>query len=188
MDSNAELVRRCIAGEPEAFDRLVREYMNTVLGLAYNYTGDYHTAQDLAQETFIQAFQSIEKLRDGSRFKIWLLRIARNKCIDHIRRKPRWLSLDETRELRREAFSKAAAAGEPDGGEGFTEEDLISVLQSLRKDYREIFVMKHIDNLSYREIAELLHMTVSAVGEKLYRVRSMIRERLMETKSGSNRP
>jgi RNA polymerase sigma-70 factor (ECF subfamily) len=184
MDRTAELVRRCIDGDPVAFERLVRDHMNTVLGLAYNYVGDFSTAEDIAQETFVQALQSIDSLRDGARFKVWLLKIARNKCIDAIRRTPRWVSLDQNKDLEREISLKSAPA--PDDPEiRFTEDDLLTALRSLRQDYREIFVMKHINNLTYREISEILNMTVSAVGEKLYRVRSMIRDKLEDMKHGS---
>jgi len=185
MDPTSELVRRCIAGDSSAFERLVREYMNTVLGLAYNYVGNFSTAEDIAQETFVQAFQSLESLRDGARFKVWLLKIARNKSIDAIRRSPRWVSLDQSRDVEREvSMHSIPAAADP--GFKFGEEDLISALGSLREDYREIFVMKHIDNLSYKEISLILGMTVSAVGEKLYRVRSMIREKLEDIKLRSD--
>ncbi len=186
MVPTSELVRRSIAGDGEAFDCLVREYMNTVLGLAYNYLGNFHTAEDIAQETFVQAFQSISSLRNGNRFKIWLLRIARNKCIDYIRRNPRHLSMDQDQELQKEVSLRATTAIPQAEAEEFSEADLFSALNSLRADYREIFIMKHVDNLSYREISELLGMSISAVGEKLYRVRSMIRERLGEIKSGSS--
>jgi RNA polymerase sigma-70 factor, ECF subfamily len=188
MDPTSDLVRRCADGDPLAFDCLVREYMNTVLGLAYNYVGNFHTAEDLAQETFVQALQSISSLRDGSRFKVWLLRIARNKCIDYIRRNPRWLSIDQDQDLHKEVSIKARTAppDQEDDGSDYSEADLLTALNSLRDDYREIFVMKHVDNLSYRDISELLGMTVSAVGEKLYRVRSMIREKLIENRSGSS--
>jgi RNA polymerase sigma-70 factor, ECF subfamily len=188
MDPTSELVCRCTQGDPEAFDCLVRMYMNTVLGLAYNYVGNFHTAEDLAQETFIQAFQSISSLRDGARFKVWLLRIARNKCIDHIRRNPRWLSIDQDKELHQEVALKAAVfpVGAETEAANHSEVSLLSALNSLRDDYREIFVMKHVDNLSYKEISDLLGMTVSAVGEKLYRVRSMIREKMEEIQPGSN--
>jgi RNA polymerase sigma-70 factor (ECF subfamily) len=188
MDPSSDLVRRCADGDPLAFDCLVREYMNTVLGLAYNYVGNFHTAEDLAQETFVQAFQSISSLRDGNRFKVWLLRIARNKCIDYIRRNPRWLSIDQDQDLHKEVAlkTKVDPALDRDDRADFSEADLLTALNSLRQDYREIFIMKHVDNLSYREIADLLGMTVSAVGEKLYRVRSMIRERLIETRPGSS--
>jgi RNA polymerase sigma-70 factor, ECF subfamily len=186
MDPTSELVQRCVAGDPGAFERLVREHMNTVLGLAYNYVGDFSAAEDIAQETFVQAFQSIDSLRDGSRFKVWLLRIARNKCIDTLRRNPRMISLDQHKELEREISMKSARTPGDDQGVAFAEADLLSALNSLRVDYREIFIMKHIDNLSYKEIAEILGMTISAVGEKLYRVRSMIRDKLEGIKIGGN--
>jgi RNA polymerase sigma-70 factor (ECF subfamily) len=187
MDPTSELVRRSIDGDSEAFDCLVREYMNTVVGLAFNYVGNFHTAEDLAQETFVQAFQSLERLRDGTRFKVWLLRIARNKCIDYIRRSPRWLSIDHDHELQREVSTKVATPfSHGEEASRFSEADLFSALNSLRNDYREIFLLKHVDNLSYKEISGLLGMTVSAVGEKLYRVRAMIREKLEDIKSGSN--
>jgi len=185
MDPTAELVRRSAAGDSKAFDCLVREYMNTVLGLAFNYVRNFHTAEDLAQDTFVQAYQSIASLRDGARFKVWLLRILRNKCIDHIRRNPRQLSLDHDEELQKEVSRKAIQpAPQESEPRRITEEELFHALDALRSDYREIFVMKHVDNLSYKEIADLLGMTVSAVGEKLYRVRSMIRAKLEE--AGSN--
>jgi RNA polymerase sigma-70 factor, ECF subfamily len=185
MDPTPELVRQCMNGDPIAFEMLVREHMNTVLGLAYNYVGNFSTAEDIAQETFVQAFQSLPSLRDGARFKIWLLKIARNKCIDAIRRNPHWISLDQNEELQKEIARKSISAD--DGlGARFSQEDLLKALRSLREDYREIFVMKHVDNLSYKEISILLGMTVSAVGEKLYRVRSMMREKLEDMKSRSN--
>jgi RNA polymerase sigma-70 factor (ECF subfamily) len=159
--------------------------MNTVLGLAFNYVGNFSTAEDIAQETFAQAFHSISTLRDTARFKVWLLKIARNKCIDTIRRNPQWVSLDENKELQKEIVRKSAAATEP-LEPGFSKEDLIAAMQTLREDYREIFVMKHVDNLSYKEISLVLGMTVSAVGEKLYRVRTMIREKLEERKLRSH--
>jgi len=185
MDPTSELVRQCIDGDPNAFERLVREHMNTVLGLAYNYVGNFSAAEDIAQETFVQAFQSLSSLRDGALFKIWLLKIARNKCIDAIRRKPNWVSLDQNKELHRE-ISQKAAPGKEGAEPEFSEEELIWAVDALREDYREIFVMKHINNLSYKEISNVLGMTVSAVGEKLYRVRSMLREKLKERKIRSN--
>lgn len=185
MDPTSELVRRCIEGDPAAFERLVREHMNTVLGLAYNYVGNFSAAEDIAQETFVQAFQSLTNLRDSTRFKVWLLKIARNKSIDAIRRSPHWVSLDQDKQLQREIALKPVAAPKDLAFE-FTEDDLLIALRSLRQDYREIFVMKHIDNFSYKEISRVLGMTVSAVGEKLYRVRSMIRDKLEDMKFGSH--
>ncbi len=185
MDSIPELVRRCMDGDPIAFELLVREHMNIVLGMAYNYVGDFSSAEDIAQETFTQAFQSLASLRDEGRFKVWLLKIARNKCIDTIRRNPHWVSIDQDKQLHQE-ISRKSIPGHEEPGNGFSEEDLLLAVKSLREDYREIFVMKHVDNLSYKEIAGILGMTVSAVGEKLYRVRSMIRAKLEDLKTGSD--
>jgi len=185
MDPTSELVQRCLDGDTGAFERLVREHMNTVLGLAYHYVGDFSVAEDVAQETFVQAFQSMNRLRNGARFKVWLLKIARNKCIDSLRRTPRMVPLEGNKEVEREILLKSAAP-HVDPPYEFTEDDLVDALKFLRRDYREIFVMKHVDNLSYKEISEILGMTVSAVGEKLYRVRSMLREKLENRKLGSN--
>lgn len=125
-------------------------------------------------------------LRDRARFKVWLLKIARNKCIDAIRRNPHWVSLDQNKDLQKEVSQKPVA-GQEDVAFVFSEDDLLTALRSLRQDYREIFVMKHVDNLSYKEISQFLGMTVSAVGEKLYRVRSMIRDKLEVLRLGDNR-
>jgi RNA polymerase sigma-70 factor (ECF subfamily) len=183
MDPTSDLVHRCVSGDSAAFERLVREHMNVVLGLAYNYVGNFSTAEDIAQETFVQAFQSLGTLRDGARFKVWLLKIARNKSIDAIRRNQNLISLDQNKVLQNEILSRPIP--EPDEKFEYTEEQLLAAVQSLRQDYREIFVMKHIDNLSYKEISNILGMTISAVGEKLYRVRAMLRE-ILEQKFGSH--
>jgi RNA polymerase sigma-70 factor (ECF subfamily) len=96
------------------------------------------------------------------------------------------LSIDQDQDLQREVVMKAVRAREGnDSTPEITEEALFAALNALRADYREIFILKHVDNLSYKEIAELLGMTVSAVGEKLYRVRTMVREKLEKDETGS---
>src|SRR5512137_372715 len=108
MDPTSKLVQRCLDGDAVAFERLVREHMNTVLGLAYHYVGDFSTAEDIAQEAFVQAFQSMRSLRNIACFKVWLLKITRNKCIDSIRHNPRMVSLEENKEVEREILLKSA--------------------------------------------------------------------------------
>ena len=189
MDPTSDLVRRCADGDPLAFDCLVREYMNTVLGLAYNYVGNFHTAEDLTQETFVQALQSISSLRDGSRFQSMAAAYREEQVHRLHPAQPRAGCRSITIRTCTGRFPSRQGRRlrtEEDDGSDFSEADLLTALDSLREDYREIFVMKHVDNLSYREISDLLGMTVSAVGEKLYRVRSMIREKLIENRSGSS--
>jgi RNA polymerase sigma-70 factor (ECF subfamily) len=80
-----EVVQRVLAGEPAAFDVLVRQYQQEIYRLAYRMTRSAEDARDLAQEAFIQAYRSLASFRGQSRFSTWLYRIAMNLCLTHLK-------------------------------------------------------------------------------------------------------
>src|SRR5690349_12009869 len=84
-----ELVERARGGELEAFNLLVGRYQDAVFGVAYSILGDFHEAQDVAQEVFIQAWRSLGALREAEKFSGWLYRIAQNRCKNVVTRSRR---------------------------------------------------------------------------------------------------
>ena len=171
------LVRQCLAGDRSAFDELVRQNMNVVFGLVVGITRNFHTAEDLTQEAFTKAFVSLPRLQDPQKFRNWVCRIARNCCLDHLRQRQAQASLETgLLEFALPAMQDLSASG--DSSEEMTGR-LLEEIDHLRDDYRQILILKHLEGLSYKEIGDILHMSVSAVGEKLFRVRHMLKDKLL---------
>ena len=172
-----ELARKAVSGDVSSFEELVRRHMNVVVGFAFSYTGDAFAAEDLAQEAFIKAFESLRNLEDPSKFGGWLRVICRNTCADYVRTRRTPVSLEALREAGQEPTDLSSLSPLDDISGSETESAILREIASLREDYREIIVLRHIEDLSYRKIASILEMSVSA-GEKLSRVRDILRRRL----------
>lgn len=153
----------------EAFERFVREHERMVRALAYSYVRDEHAANDVMQEVFLRAHRSVDGLRDPSKAKTWLYTMTRNAAIDLIRSRRRTVSIEEN-----EVDMPAPAAEEKSD----LLDKLLKVVDDLREDYRQIILMRYVDKMPYTQIAEVLGLTVGAVGEKLHRVRAMIASKL----------
>jgi len=176
-EDDAVFVRRALAGDQAAYEMLVEKYQRAAVGFAYGVTGERSAAEDAAQEGFVRAFQALGQLDKPGRFLSWLRTIVRNSAMDIMRRRQRTVSLDELAET---GFDpESLRTGTP--GDALAEEErvgaMLKILDGLRPDYREIVMLRYGEEMSYRAIAELLDMKVSAVGEKLSRVRNLLREK-----------
>jgi RNA polymerase sigma-70 factor (ECF subfamily) len=173
-----ELVRMALDGDTEAFGELVCRHQHAVRLLAKGMVKDYQTAEDLAQEAFIRAYHSLADLKEPDRFAGWVCTILRRTALDFLRLNKNVVSLDV---LRDEGFEPPQESTDAGAATLVTQEDdarVLEVLQNLREDYRDIIILKHVEKLSYKELAQRLNMSVSAVGEKLSRVRALLRRRL----------
>jgi RNA polymerase sigma-70 factor (ECF subfamily) len=178
LHSDAELVRGAVAGDTAAFEPLVRRYSDMIVRFSHHMVGDFQAAEDIAQEAFLKAFSHIGRLEDAAKFTTWLYSIARHLCLDWIRARRSTVSMDVLES------DGVEIPGDPDDlperyfETGEMHGQVLAELQRLRPDYREILLMKHVYELSYKEIGEVAGLSVSAVGEKLSRVRELLRKRL----------
>ncbi|MGH7143520.1 MAG: RNA polymerase sigma factor [Planctomycetota bacterium] len=175
-----ELVERVAGGDEVAFEELVRRYMNSGLGLAYALCGDWHVAEDIVQIAFLKAHRTLDQLKERAKFASWFHVIVRHASMDHLRSLKGNVSLEGLREGGFEVVGEEGAVLHVKAEAREEDTILIRTLFELRPDYREIIVMKHIDNLSYKQIADRLGMTVTGVGEKLSRVRQLLKQKLEE--------
>ncbi|MBN1809832.1 MAG: sigma-70 family RNA polymerase sigma factor [Planctomycetes bacterium] len=176
-EEDARLVQRVLGGDHSAYGQLVEKYQRVAVGFAYGVLGDPASAEDAAQEGFIRAFQALGRLDKPERFLSWLRTIIRNSATDFLRRRQRTISLDEMAES---GYDPASVDTEKPVDELAEEERLRlmqKILNGLRADYREIVVLRYGEDMSYKEIAAALDMKVSAVGEKLSRVRGILKEK-----------
>jgi len=165
------LLDRCRAGDDLAWEAIVRRYQGRVFGLAMQYMRDREEARDVAQEIFIKIYQKLGTLRDGATFLPWMLRLARNCCIDRLRRLK--VRTPEILVPLDDALEVAADGPTPEESwqEGGRRGILHRALGSLSATHREMIVLKEIEQLKMEEIADLLSVPLGTVKSRSNRAR-----------------
>ncbi len=166
------IIRKCLDGNADSYAILVDRYKSMVYNAAYRMVGDEDTAKDLAQESFISAYNGLGQFRFGAKFSSWLYSIVLNKCRDHLRLSKETVSTDEIAGVMPDSGTspeRAAAAGQ-------SKDILQQALEALPEDYREVLVLKHIEELDYREISAITGTAITALKVRAHRGREMLRK------------
>jgi len=175
------------AGEKSAFDKLVLKYQHKVFNLCYRFLGDYAEANDYAQETFIKVYRSLNKFKFQSSFSTWLYRITVNTCKNRLksaeyRYRRKMVRLDNPKESENGTYSiemgdeSLSPAAELEKKE---KRRLIQqAIDSLPEEQKTVIVLRHIEDLSYEEIAKITGYNLGTVKSKLARARQKLKERL----------
>jgi len=164
-----------------AYGELVHRHQNRLFNSLYRMLGSREDADDIAQESFVAAFQKLDTFRGDSQFYSWLFRIAYNTAIS-MKRKARLktVSGDKLKESSGQEPNDTNPDHEP-GHALHVEETQIAVqkaLNELSEEYREAIVLKEMEDLSYEEIAELADVPVGTIRSRLHRARAELREKL----------
>lgn len=169
---DAQLVARSLKQDHEVFGQLIDRHASRIINLAYRMVGNRAEAEDLAQETFLSAFKSLSTFRADSKFSTWLYRIATNKCKDWLRAKrpglePQDVDIDETLDIHvmdeqtpERLLSQQQVA-----------QELEQAIQRLPPLYREAFVMKHVEGMSYEEMEAILDVNSDTLKMRVYKGR-----------------
>src|SRR5947209_2145282 len=186
LGQDQSLVSRCLSGDEAAWEDLVRLHTRQVYGLCYRFTGSGSEAQDLTQEVFLRVFRTIRTFRsaEGS-FGTWLARVTRNLLIDHYRRTRQERvteSIEEQLPMLEEVG--AGAAVRPDHAVAGREasEILQATLQKLSPDLREAVILRDLQEMEYREIADVLGIPEGTVKSRINRGRAELARRLRKHK------
>src|SRR5579885_2165924 len=180
----SELVSRAQAGEDEAFAELVARYQNKIHRLAKNITQNNEDAEDVLQETFLKAYSHLAGFQRNSRFYTWIVRIAVNEALMKLRkrRNDRTVPLDEPVDTGEEAVTREIAVWEDNPEQRYSREEMQQILdeavEDLKPDFRTVFALRDIEELSTEETAEALGISVPAVKSRLLRARLALREKL----------
>lgn len=184
-DPDAELMLRVKRGDTAAFEELVDKYKQPVLNLCYRTIRDQTEAEDLAQNVFVQVFKSADRYRVEAKFTTWLFTIARNLCLNEIRRR-----------LRRPAESLEAAENPEDESVSRQFEDrkntpapdlllrdeltskVEEALAALPENQRTAILLFKEKDMSYEEISEILNCSLSATKSLIHRGREALKQRL----------
>jgi RNA polymerase sigma-70 factor (ECF subfamily) len=185
LDPDAALMLRVKQGDATAFAALVEKYKQPVMNLAWRTLRDETEAEDLAQNVFVQAWKSAERYQATAKFSTWLFTIARNLCLNEIRRRTRHPaeSLDQTREDDGEqplfqVEDKRLAAAPDELLRGELERKVDEALAALPENQRLALALCKQEELSYEEIAEVLDCSLSATKSLIHRARETLKARL----------
>ena len=172
-----DIIKRCQKGDGDAYAVLVDRYQSLAYTVACRMLGDADTANDIAQESFISAYGGLKHFRFGSKFSSWLTSIVLNKCRDHLRSRRVLVGIDEIAEISetgRRNPEQEASAGE-------SGEAVQKALNSLSPDYREVIILKHIEELDYQTISEILGVGIPALKVRAHRGREMLKDLLIRS-------
>ena len=178
-ETEPALIIRARDGDRTAFEELVRRSSRLVFARLYLETGSVHRAEDLLQETLLQAFRSVHRLKDPAGFRPWLLTIAHNAVIDAARRDGR---RKRTSPQAADAPLADVAARGPAPDEAAHREEarqhVLSALRSLPEEYRMPLALRYLTDADYETIGEQLGLTNGSLRGFLHRGLKMLRDRL----------
>jgi RNA polymerase sigma-70 factor (ECF subfamily) len=173
------ILTRCKAGDALAWEVLVRQYQARIYGIAYYYVRNAEDARDLAQEVFVRIYQNLEACIDAKMFTPWIIRIARNACVDHLRRRRarpqgRDVALDEVRNL-----PHPGSTPEQQWTANSRKRLIYRALNELTDLNREIILLKEIQGMQLDEIASLLKVPLGTVKSRSNRARIELARKVM---------
>jgi RNA polymerase sigma-70 factor, ECF subfamily len=172
------LLERCCSGDELAWEALVRRFQARIYGIAYHYVGNAEDARDLAQEAFIRIFQNLAAFPDPTKFLPWIIRITRNACIDHLRRKKARPPAHDV--VVDGLLTLQAPGGDPDQlYVADSRKRLIhSALLEMSDLNREMILLKDIQGLALEEIASLINVPLGTVKSRSNRARIELAHKL----------
>jgi RNA polymerase sigma-70 factor (ECF subfamily) len=189
LDQDLQLIERCLNGEEAAWEDMVKVHTRRVYAICYRFTGSDHQAQDLTQDVFLRIFRSLKSFRVGEgSFAVWLTRLTRNLLIDHYRRSKLERATDSIETQLPMLEETKAMSGRADGLLAGREasEALQGALQKLSPELRETVVLRDLEELEYREIAQVLNVPEGTVKSRLNRGRAEL-ARVLRIQSGGSR-
>ena len=163
---------RSVTGDAQAFAELVREHQGMVFSIAYHFLQDRSLAEDLAQEVFLELFQTLDRIQSPAHLVYWLRRVTANRCIDHGRKKNRNRRREMALEEAPEPVAQSPAA------DPMLLERLQQSLATLPEKQRLVVIMRFQEGLGPAEIAEVLEMPVNTVKSTLHRSLADLRKGL----------
>lgn len=187
VSSDDELIRRFKKGDKESFRELVEKYQSRIYSIVVAMIGDKNDAEDICQDIFIKVYRFLHQFKGKSKFYTWLYRLTINTCINaqnDRKRKPETISL--SRPIKEEGDTVLTRISEDNVKSSM---DVLknkelglkikSAIDSLSDGFKEVFILREIEDLSYKELAKILHCSEGTVKSRLFRAREKLKEKLL---------
>ena len=182
MSADTDLISRAAGGDPSAFQALVERHRSMVYRIAYQFAGNHHDAEDIAQEVFIKVYRSLDRFRQDAQLTSWMYRIVMNACIDHRRRQRLAIAapFGEEAEHRMLNTPEDTPGPEDRAYAGELGQVLESEIGRLPNGQRVVFVMRHHQGMKLCEIAAALGLAEGTVKRQLHAAVHRLRQALTE--------
>jgi RNA polymerase sigma-70 factor (ECF subfamily) len=183
-NDEGQLVTQARAGDAAAFTELVNRYERKIYRLAKHITQNDEDAEDVLQDAFLKAYEHLDTFKGDSKFYTWIVRIAVNEALMRLRKRKsdRTVPLDEPVDTGEETVQREIAVWEDNPEQRYSHAEMHDILdqavQTLKPDFRTVFVLRDIEELSTEETAETLGISIPAVKSRLLRARLALREKL----------
>lgn len=185
LDADLHLIEQCLAGNDSAWADLIKTHNRRVYAICYRFTSSESAAQDLSQEVFMRVFRTLKSFRAGEgSFAVWLTRLTRNLLIDHYRRSRLERASDSLEDQISVLEERTAVGSRTDGMLVRREasELLQAALQKLSPELRETVILRDLEEMEYREIAQSLNVPEGTVKSRLNRGRTELARILRKQK------
>ena len=180
MEQNdAQLIQRILQGDQEAFSPLVKKYQKGVHALVWRKIGDFHIAQEITQDAFLNAYRKLRTLKNPNQFAGWLYVIASNLCRDWLRRKRlpmESIDVDNTNEVDRVSYSKYLAEKQEADADEARREVVKKLLGKLPESERTVMTLHYLGEMTIKAISEFLGVSQNTVKSRLSRARNRLRK------------
>ena len=182
MSADTDLISRAAGGDSSAFQALVERHRSMVYRVAYQFAGNHHDAEDIAQEVFIKVYRSLDRFRQDAQLTSWMYRIVMNACIDHRRRQRLAVAAPFGEEAEQRMLNTPEERPDPEAGAyaGELGQVLESEIGRLPNGQRVVFVMRHHQGMKLSEIAEALGLAEGTVKRQLHAAVHRLRQALTQ--------
>ena len=177
-ESDVQLIQRILSGDEAAFGVLVEKHQKSVHALAWRKIGDFHDAEEITQDTFLQVYKKLPTLKDPYKFAGWLYVIANRLCVDWIRKKNLGIqSLEDTpvEEIEKTSYTHHVSEQAEIASSERRREIVKKLLTKLPESERTVMTLHYLGEMTVKEISKFLGVSVSAIHNRLYRARKRLK-------------
>jgi len=170
-----QLIKDYLSGDEKSLEILIKRYLKPIYGFVYKYIGNVQESEDITQDVFVKVWRHLKRFDRKKSFKTWIFSIAKNTCIDWIRKKKTMLLDDK--------FAETLVNQAPLASENLEKTDIVQVLVSamdnLLPKYQTVLSLRYNDNLNFREIAIVLKESINTIKSQHRRALNMLKKNLI---------
>ncbi len=179
VENDVQLIRRILSGDDEAFSTLVQKHQKSVHALVWRKVNDFHHAEEITQDTFLQAYKKLSTLKNPNQFAGWLYVIANRRCINWLQRhKPAMQSLEDTSvaEIEESSYIHYAAEQREAADTEYRYEIVQKLLSKLPESERTVMTLYYLGEMTAKEISKFLGVSVNTITSRLRRARERLQK------------
>ena len=179
-ENDVQLIHSVLSGDDAAFDLLVKKYEKGVHALAWRKIGDFHYAEEITQDTFLQAYKKLSTLKNPQQFAGWLYVIANRLCIDWMRKqKPAMQSLENTpmEKIEEVSYREHVSEQQRITSAEHRHEIVKKLLEKLPESERTVVTLYYLGEMTTKEISKFLGISVKTIGSRLRRARERLKQK-----------